>query len=128
MKHICRSLRCFAIMLVVVPLTAQFAHAQEADKRFELFAEAGASFSNKHTQDFFIFPGNIAQPASNTSSLLTTGRFFGGIRFWFDRHEALEASYSYSPSDLVFRDTCTPNCIDSSTTGTVRANFFAVNY
>lgn len=104
--------------------------AQDLTHRLGVFAEGGASFSNKQTLQTTVFAGSPPQVLTETDNraLLTTGRLFAGIRLWLDDHEAIEASYSYSPSDVTARDSCSPNCGIASSTSPLRAHFIAGNY
>ncbi|HEV2298804.1 MAG TPA: outer membrane beta-barrel protein [Candidatus Acidoferrales bacterium] len=66
------------------------------------------------------------------TSLRTTGRLFAGVRFKFTRHDAFDASYSYSPSDVITTGTLAqtnPASITKvSKAAPLRANFFSFNY
>lgn len=103
---------------------------QDLTHRFEVFAEGGASFSNKQTLQITVSAGSPPQLLTTTDNraLLTTGRLFAGIRLWLDEHQAIEASYSYSPSDVTARDSCSPNCGFAFSTSPLRAHFIAGNY
>ncbi len=73
--------------------------AQDAPPRLELFAEGGGSFLNNGTGQAPIgcIP-EIECPTTPTSSFSKTGRLFTGARLRFTRHDAVEASYSFSPN------------------------------
>ena len=126
----CLPIALLSISAVVslVLFASMEASAQSPLHRVELFAEGGASLSNKTE----FTPTGIAPPPFPTittrESLRTTGRLFVGMLFRFDRHEALEASYSYSPSDLLTTTACNPNCGTSSGFDPMRVSFFAGNY
>ena len=108
------------LALWVCPTAAQtFIH------RWELFAEGGASKSNDHFIDSNVSSGTLL----NTIHIPTSGRLFTGFRFWFNNHEALEASYSYTPSDIVSTSTCEQvNCGATIVLSQARASFFSLNY
>jgi hypothetical protein len=88
-------------MLLLSALT----YAQKAPPRLEIFLEGGGSFLNGGS-------GLLALPCPSppapclggpyTSSFSKTGRLFAGARLRFTRHDALEASYSFSPNHLSF--------------------------
>lgn len=94
-------------------LLAQVCSAQDSHPKFDFFAEGGVSATNHFTAEYL---GVISfQPPQfallqTRSSLRTTGRLFAGVRLWLDKSQALEASYSYSPSALVSSLTCVPAC------------------
>ncbi|MGC9993860.1 MAG: outer membrane beta-barrel protein [Terriglobia bacterium] len=73
--------------------------AQDAPPRLEFFAEGGGSFLNNGTGQAPIscIP-EIECPTTPTSSFSKTGRLFTGARLRFTRHDAVEASYSFSPN------------------------------
>lgn len=99
--------------------------AQSLPQNWEVFAEGGASISNDHFLDSASPSGTVL----NTTHIPTSGRLFTGFRFWLNNHEALEASYSYSPSNIVETSFCeTVNCGGSIGESIARANFFSVNY
>jgi opacity protein-like surface antigen len=73
--------------------------AQDAPPRLELFAEGGGSFLNNGTgQAPILCIPEIECPTTPTSSFSKTGRLFTGARLRFTRHDAVEASYSFSPN------------------------------
>lgn len=125
----------FPVFLLLVSLTsffAQAARAQDSHPKFELFSEGGISTTNQFSS---FQEGLISiQPLkfeflSGKSSLRTTGRFFGGVRLWVDKNQALEASYSYSPGALVSSITCVGSCSGTFMESIpLRENFFAGNY
>ena len=52
-----------------------------------------------------------------------------GFRFWFNNHEALEASYSYAPSNIIATSACeSVNCGTVVIPSNARASFFSANY
>jgi hypothetical protein len=86
-------------------LLSASAYAQNRPPRFEAFAEGGGSFLNGGS-------GLLAIPCPAppipclggvyTSSFSKTGRLIAGARLRFTRHDALEASYSFSPNHFSF--------------------------
>lgn len=121
-----------AVVFSCAGLLTPNSKAQGIANRFEIFAEGGVSATNKLTQVSGTSQ-RVGQPpagdvTSSTATLRTTGRVFVGVRFYFDSHDAVEGSFSYSPSDLLLRSTCTQGCLSSSAIGQIRANFVAGNY
>jgi hypothetical protein len=103
------------IIRIIVPwisllfFACSWAYAQDAPPRFEVFAEGGGSFLNNGSGQILVAcpvcAGPVCplvvclqQPASVTSSFSKTGRLFTGARLRITRHDALEATYSYSPN------------------------------
>ena len=120
------------LAFTAVVFLAESAAAQAFHRKFELFAEGGVSTTNQFAQ---FEPGIVSiQPPEFVnftvkSSLRTTGRLFAGMRLWVDKSQAFEASYSYSPSSLISRFTCSPSCTGLGIrTIPLRASFFAGNY
>lgn len=80
--------------------------AQDKPRRFEIFLQGGVSFFNEKTgpsQEAIFDPvTNSVQivPTTVQTSLRQTARLFVGIRFFFTPYDAMEGSFSYSPSDL----------------------------
>lgn len=112
------------LLLGLAVCTLQTA-AQSLPQKWEIFAEGGASIS----QDHFIDSNGAFGTVLNTTHVPTSGRLFTGFRFWFNNHEALEASYSYSPSNIVETSFCEQvNCGGSIEESFARANFFSLNY
>jgi len=88
-----RGRTCFLIVLVL--LATAVLRGQDNPPTVELFAQGGGSF---HSSASRITSGSFRA----TSSFSKTGRFFTGFRYHLAPRNALEASYSYSPSDLRF--------------------------
>lgn len=85
------------------PLTT--ARAQGQRTRFELFAQVGVStFSSASKSGVLTLPPIPGFPPSlpftRETSFSTTGRLFTGFRYYLNRRNAVEASYSYSPNDF----------------------------
>jgi opacity protein-like surface antigen len=98
-----------SLSLAFAVLLTTSAVAQDKPRRFEIFLQGGGSFFNEKKG-----PGvaSVLDPVSNTvqfvpttevSSLRQTGRLFVGIRYFFTPSDAMEGSFSYSPSDLFQR-------------------------
>jgi hypothetical protein len=109
-----RIIRIAAAWILVLFLTCASTGAQDASPRLEVFAAGGASFFNKGSGQASltcpvctgpVCPLVVCLPESVavTSSFSKTGRLFGGARLRFTRHDALEASYSYSPNQFSLR-------------------------
>lgn len=122
-----------AVAVAVVFVALPAANAQSVSHRIEVFAEGGASFTNETTAIVgtvqILGPPPSGDVTVTTASLRTTGRIFAGARFFLDSRDAIEASLSYSPSDLLLRSTCNPNCGGTRTAvEPLRAFLLAANY
>ena len=120
-----------AIATVLFAICATAAIAQSPQDKWEAFAEGGASISLDHFNDASIAFGNppTAQTVRNTTHVPASGRLFTGFRFWFEKRDALEISYSYAPSDIVETSFCeSVNCGNTILVSIARANFFSANY
>jgi hypothetical protein len=100
-----RIVRIIAPWILFLFFACSWAYAQDPPPRFEVFAEGGGSFLNNGTgQIFVVVPAcplpMICLPVSSSvaSSFSKTGRVVAGGRLRFTRHDAVEASYSYSPN------------------------------
>lgn len=91
-----------------VLLTFCFAGAGIAQNapRFELFAEGGGSLLNTGPAQGSVIitcPNcALSQLVPLSTSISTAGRLFTGARLRFTRHDALEASYSFSPNHFTY--------------------------
>lgn len=109
---------------------------KEPEGRFELFAEVGGSFYDDKSASveipvFDIPSGSVVLfPARRTSSLISTGRFFAGMRYYFTQNQAFEASYSYSPSDFSETDLVMGplGTSEFALVAQIRASFASFNY
>lgn len=123
----------FAVVVLVFAslLFVQSAAAQAFQHKIEIFAEGGVSFSNQFNRndaivtslkplDFGLLDSKI--------SLSTSPRLFTGVRFWLDDDQAVEASYSFSPTRAEFTQSCSPNCGAGRFSEKLSTNFFAGNY
>lgn len=75
--------------------------------------------------------GNPPEPQTLliTTHIGSSGRLFAGFRFWMDRHEAIEISYSYAPSDITVNRHCEHvDCGVVFSASAARANFLSANY
>ena len=100
-----RIIPIFAAWVFLLSLTCRWACAQDAPTRLEVFAEGGGSFLNSGTRQISIICiPEIECPTTATSSFSKTGRLFTGVRLRFTRHDALEASYSYSPNHFSLQE------------------------
>jgi hypothetical protein len=98
--------------ILLLCFASPWAIAQNAGPRLEFFAEAGGSYLNTGpAQGSVIITCLVcAVPASPdlseivplSSSVSTAGRLFTGARFRFTRHDAIEASYSFSPNRFAY--------------------------
>ena len=102
-------IRIIASWVVFLFFTCSWASAQDAPPLFEVFAEGGASILNNGTGEMLVgvscaplicFPF----PVSVTSSFSKTGRVVAGGRLRFTRHDAIEASYSFSPNHFSLQE------------------------
>jgi len=101
-----RIIRIIAPWILLLFFTCSCACAQDAPPRLEVFAEGGGSFLSNGTVGFacpaICTPSGCA-PCSpfSVNSFSKAGRLSTGARFRFTRHDAIEASYSYSPNPFV---------------------------
>ncbi len=101
-----RSLRIIPPLILLLFLAVPWARAQNPPPRLEVFLEGGGSFLNGSSGQLSIpVPGcpvcGLVSPpevVAVTSSFSKTARPIIGGRLRFTRHDALEASYSYSPN------------------------------
>ena len=102
-----RSVRIIPPLILLLLLAFPWACAQGPPPRLEVFLEGGGSFLNGSSGQIAVNCPAAACPVgvpcscpsgalSNTFS--KTARAFAGGRYRFTRHDALEASYSYSPN------------------------------
>jgi len=104
-----RIMRIIAPWILLFFFTCSFAGAQDAPPRLELFAEGGGSFLNNGAP-YRLTPECPVCPTSGctcggtvTSQFSKTGRVAAGGRLRFTRHDAIEASYSYSPNQFSLK-------------------------
>ncbi len=120
-----------AVLAVAALLFVQSAAAQTFQHKIELFAEGGVSFSNQfHRRDTIVAnlkPLDFGLLDSKIS-LSTSPRLFAGVRFWLDDDQAVEASYSFSPTRAELTQSCSPNCGAGRFSEKLPTNFFAGNY
>ncbi len=112
--------------------------AQSSPPKLEVFGEAGISFiSSGSGQEGECTNGQPCPALTNLTSVLTssfskTGRLVVGGRFRFTRHDALEASYAFSPNHLTLRGTETNPLtgLSEQVTGSSynRLNLLSFNY
>jgi opacity protein-like surface antigen len=99
-----RNLRIILSLIFLLFLAFSWADAQNTPPRFDLFLEGGGSFIGGGSgQVTYACPANLLPctppgPTTLTSSFSKTARLFAGARFRFTRHDALETSYSFSPT------------------------------
>jgi len=94
-----RNIQVIAPWFLLLFFTYSCADAQDVPPRLEAFAEGGGSFLNNGTgQAPIMCITEFECPPLATSSFSTTGRVVAGARLRFTRHDALEASYSFSPN------------------------------
>jgi opacity protein-like surface antigen len=96
-------MRIIAPWILFLFFTCSWAGAQNPPPRLELFAQGGGSFLNNGAGRTLVAvqcPPMICFPAptSVASSFSKTGRIVAGARLRITRHDALEASFSYSPN------------------------------
>ena len=106
-----RSVRIIPPLILLLLLAFPWACAQGPPPRLEVFLDGGGSFLNGSSGQELVAcpapcppegpcPELACAPSSVavTSSFSKTARLFAGGRIRFTRHDALEASYSYSPN------------------------------
>lgn len=125
----------WAVILFLMAGAARRGAAQDVLHRVEVFAEGGVSITNQVTlvEPIAITitpPPSLPQVVVLTehASLRTTGRLFAGVRLWLDGSQAIEASYSYSPSALLVSASAAGLPVGFTSTSPLRASFFAGNY
>lgn len=109
-----RYLRILAPAIALLLFLAASAYAQKSPLQLEFFFEGGGSFLNGGSGQLppppevcpaGMFPCITTTPIAVTSSFSKTARLFTGARLRFTRHDALEASYSFSPNHLTLQAT-----------------------
>ena len=101
-----RFIGIFAAWVFLLSFTCRWVCAQGPPPTYEVFAEGGGSFLNNSTGQPFVACPLVCPvglpcplcPPTLTSAFSKTGRVAAGARFRITRHDALEASYSYSPN------------------------------
>ena len=104
-----RFIGIFAPWVFLLSFTCRWACAQGTPPTYEVFAESGGSFLNNGAAPTYLlcpaivciigFPCPPSPcPPTLTSTFSKTGHVAAGARFRITRHDALEASYSYSPN------------------------------
>ena len=104
-----RVIRIIAPWVLLLFFTCSWAGAQDAPPRLEVFAEGGGSFLNNGAGGTLVWVSCapmicLPVPSSVASSFSKTGRVVAGGRLRLTRHDALEASYSYSPNHLSLQE------------------------
>ena len=107
-----RNARIISLLILLLLLVFPWARAQDPPPRLEVFLEGGGSFLNGSSGQIVVMcPAAacpIGVPCSCPSGALSntfskTARAFAGGRYRFTRHDALEASYSYSPNHFTMQ-------------------------
>jgi hypothetical protein len=105
-RMVMRIVRMIAPWILFLFFTCSWAGAQGAPPRLEVFAEGGGSFLSNGTLGFvcpaLCTPSGCAPcPPFSMNAFSKSGRLSTGARFRFTRHDAIEASYSYSPNPFA---------------------------
>jgi len=104
-----RTFRYFLLWILIPLNLGPSATAQSRPPHFEVFAEGGASVLNSGSG---LNPEPCAGPCTPTNcgcvstlanSSTSAGRVVAGARWRFTPHDALEASYSFSPNHMSFQ-------------------------
>jgi hypothetical protein len=111
-----RSVRIITPLILLLLLAFPWARAQNPPPRLEVFLEGGGSFLNGGSGLLSIACPLVCAPAgcipcpsgAVTSSFSKTGRLITGARLRFTQHDALEASYSYSPNHFSLQQAGQP--------------------
>ena len=110
-----RSVRMISSLPLLLLLAFPWACAQDPPPRLEVFLQGGGSFLNGSSGQLVQPPPPCACPAelpclpcspsiiAVTSSFTKTARLFVGGRLRLTRHDALEGSYSYSPTQFTLQ-------------------------
>jgi hypothetical protein len=134
-----RIIRVAVPWVLLILFTCSSAATQDAPPRVEVFAEGGASFLNNGTGQITIpcpvctgpacpLVVCLRQSASVRSSFSKTGRLFTGGRLRFTRHDALEASYSFSPNHFSLNCVSCQEGTQSLGSAYNRLNLVSFNY
>lgn len=129
-------IRISVLGALLLLLSCAWGAAQDAPPRLEVFAEGGASILNNGTGQVLV-PGcpvctgpvcplvvcAPSTPTPVTSTFSKTGRLFVGGRLRFTRHDALEASYSWSPDRFSIQEGS-----QSVASGYTRVDLISFNY
>jgi hypothetical protein len=128
-----RSVRIIPALILLLLLAFPWACAQDPLPRLEVFLEGGGSFLNGSSGQLSVavpvacapFCQVVSAPSvvPVTSSFSKTARLFTGARLRFTRHDALEASYSYSPNVLSLQPAGYP-----AFSGNNRIDLISFNY
>jgi opacity protein-like surface antigen len=121
-----RTYRVIPSLFLLLLSTFSWAFAQNAPPRLEVFVEGGGSFLNGSIgSEFTACPAGVACAGSNgvTSSFSKAVRLFAGGRYRFTRHDALEASFSYSPNHFSVTQAG-----ESAVSGYTRMDLLSCNY
>ena len=96
-----RIIRIGLLGVLALYFPCSWAGAQDAPPRVEVFAEGGGSFLSNGTFEAYC-PALVGAPCSvGPGSFSNSARVFAGARFRLTRHDAIEASYSYSPNPFA---------------------------
>jgi hypothetical protein len=120
--------------VLLLCFVCSWAAAQDRPPRLEVFAEGGGSLLNSGPAQAIetinacpecATPINLisTEVIPLKSSISTTGRLFTGVRLRFTSHDAIEASYSFSPNRFVYSPE--PGIVQA---GYGRVSLFCVNY
>ena len=132
-----RSVRIIPPLILLLLLAFPWACAQDPPPRLEVFLEGGGSFLNNGGSGSYLLgvacpalctPAGCVPclPASSVTvigSFSKTARLFTGARLRFTRHDALEASYSYSPNHFSLQPAGQPTF-----SGYNRVDLISFNY
>ena len=132
-----RSIRIIPPLILLLLLAVPWACAQDPPPRLEVFLEGGGSFLNNGGSGSYLVgvacpalctpagcvPCPPASSVTVTSSFSKTARLFAGARLRFTRHDALEASYSYSPNVFSLQPAGLP-----AVSGYNRVDLISFNY
>ena len=107
-----RSARIISLLILLLLLVFPWACAQGPPPSYEVFLEGGGSFLNGSSGQIVVMCPAAACPigvpcscpsGALSSTFSKTARAFAGGRYRFTRHDALEASYSYSPNHFTMQ-------------------------
>jgi opacity protein-like surface antigen len=106
-----RTARIIPLWILIMLFLSAWAFAQDGPPRLEFVVEGGASLLNGGTAHVpAICPDQICPgctpcpPLTGTSSFSKTVRIVTGAGYRFTHHDALEASFSYSPNHLSLQE------------------------
>jgi opacity protein-like surface antigen len=98
-----RVIRITAPWILLLFFICSWGGAQDAPPRLEVFAEGGGSFLSNGELGAYCNVDSLFGCSYYSHGFSYGARLFAGARFRFTSHDAIEASYSYSPNSFSFQ-------------------------